>query len=134
MARRARQGVNITQIAVIAIVLVAVGLGLLFALSRSGDSMRSVSELQIDQYIQRGDSMGGTVWRLTGSIDEKIRWTPNDGQLVSVLIEQGGLRESLPVLVPPEFNEVSINVGDRFTIKVEVGEKHLLIARDLVRS
>ena len=51
-----------------------------------------------------------------------------------VLVEQGGVKESLPVLVPEEFKEISINIGDRFTFKVEVAEKQILIVRDLVRS
>ena len=134
MARRARQGVHVTQIAVIGALIVSVAVGLGFALTRTKDSMRSVSELDIAEYIEKGDSMGGTVWRLTGSIEKKVAWTRDRGQVVSVLIEQAALRESLPVFIPPEFNDQSINVGDRFTMKVEVGEKYLLVARDLVRS
>lgn len=101
-------------------------------LSRSKDSMRSVSELNVADYVNKGDSMGGTVWKLTGQIDEKLKWTADRGQFVSVLIEEASV--SLPVLVPPEFNDQNINIGDRFTIKVEVAEKQLLIARELIRS
>ena len=134
MARRARQGIHPLHIALIAGALAVLAGGALFMLSRSKDSLRSVSELSVSDYVQKGDSMGGTVWRVTGSIDEKVRWTPDRGQLVSVAVDQGGCSASIPVLVPPEFNDVSINIGDRFTFKVEVGEKQLLIVRDLERS
>lgn len=134
MARRARQGVNPVQIAIIAGIVAVVGGGLVFALTRTRDSMRSVSELDIAEYIEKGDSMGGTVWRVTGTVDKKERWTPDRGQLLNMSIDQGGLIEILPVLVPPDFNDLSINVGDRFTMKVEVGDKILLTALDIVRS
>ena len=134
MARRARQGINAVQIGIIAAALVGLAGGGVFLLSRSEDSMRSVSELNIVDYIQKGDSMGGTVWRVTGNVDEKVRWTADRGQLISVLVEQGGAKESLPIFVPDDFRETSINIGDRFTFKVEVAEKQLLIVRDLVRS
>jgi len=96
--------------------------------------MRSVSELDITNYIRSGNSMGGTVWRITGTIDEKLRWTRDRGQVVSVYIEQGATKESLPIIVPEKFKDQSINVGDRFTFKVEVAEKQFLIARELIRS
>lgn len=138
MARRARQGLSPIQITCIAIVLA--GVGLLAVLSftskffSSDNSMRSVSELDITDYITSGNSMGGTVWRVTGTIDEKLRWTRERGQVVSVYIEQGATKESLPIIVPKKFKDLSINVGDRFTFKVEVAEKQFLVARELVRS
>lgn len=105
-----------------------------FSSGNSSQSMRSVSELDITNYITSGNSMGGTVWRVTGTIDEKLRWTRERGQVVSVYIEQGATKESLPIIVPKKFKDLSINVGDRFTFKVEVAEKQFLVARELVRS
>ncbi len=134
MARRAQQGVSIAQIGTIAVVVAAVAGGIAFTLSRSGDSMRAVSELNITDYVQKGDSMGGTEWRITGTVESKLRWTPDRGQLLSVFVEQGNIKESLPVLVPPEFNDVNINVGDRLTLVVQVADEQVLEARDLKRS
>ena len=141
MARRARQGLSPIQITCIAIVLAGVGLlavlsftSKFFTSGNSSQSMRSVSELDITDYTTSGNSMGGTVWRVTGTIDEKLRWTRERGQVVSVYIEQGATKESLPIIVPKKFKDLSINVGDRFTFKVEVAEKQFLVARELVRS
>ena len=138
MARRARQGLSPIQITCIAIGIA--GAGLLAAVTFSSslfspdNSMRSVSELDITNYITSGNSMGGTVWRVTGTVDEKLRWTRDRGQVVSVYIEQGLTKESLPIIVPEKFKDMSINVGDRFTFKVEVAEKQFLVARELIRS
>lgn len=138
MARRARQGLSPIQMTCIAIGVVAVGLVAVLTFNSSlfspDNSMRSVSELDITNYITSGNSMGGTVWRVTGTIDEKLRWTRDRGQVVSVYIEQGATKESLPILVPEKFKDMSINVGDRFTFKVEVAEKQFLVASELVRS
>ncbi|MCH2058990.1 MAG: hypothetical protein MK183_00060 [Verrucomicrobiales bacterium] len=138
MARRARQGLSPIQITCIAVGLVGVGLVAVLTFSSSffspDNSLRSVSELNIGNYITSGNSMGGTVWRVTGTIDEKLRWTRDRGQVVSVYIEQGSTKESLPIVVPEKFKDISINVGDRFTFKVEVAEKQFLVARELVRS
>ena len=134
MARRARQGVNPAQIGIIAVIVAAIVGGIAFALTRTGDPMRAVSELDITDYVTRGDSMAGTEWKITGVIEEKLRWTPDQGQLVSVLVEQGNLREVLPVLIPPDFKEIKINIGDRFTILVHVPGKDPLEARQIERS
>lgn len=134
MARRARKGVDPTHIALGAIVLLGVVAALWFALGRSQGSMRSVSELDIAEYVNKGDSMGGTEWRLTGTIAEKIRWTPDRGQLVSVSVDTAAGNESVAVLIPAEFNDMSINIGDRFTMRVEVGEKTVLVANEIERS
>ena len=138
MARRARQGLSPIQITCIAVGLAGLGLAAIFTFNSSlfspDNSLRSVSELNISNYITSGTSMGGTVWRVTGTIDEKLRWTRDRGQVVSLYIEQGSTKESLPIVVPEKFKDLSINVGDRFTFKVEVAEKQFLIARDLIRS
>lgn len=115
-------------------IIAAVAGGSALVLTRSGDPMRAVSQLDIADYVARGDSMGGTEWKITGVIEAKLRWTPDHGQLVSVLVEQGNLKESLPILVPQEFKDVNINVGDRFTIRVYVPGKAPLEARQIERS
>jgi hypothetical protein len=134
MARRARQGVNPAQIGIIAVIVAAVVGGIAFALTRSSDSMRSVSELDITDYVTRGDSMAGTEWKITGVIEAKLRWTPDQGQLVSILVEQGNLKEVLPVLLPPEFKDMDVKIGDRFTMLVHVPGKKPLEARRIERS
>ncbi len=134
MARRARQGVSPIQIAVIVAAVAAVGGGLLFALNRSKDSLRAVSEMDVAEYVRNGTGMGGTEWKLTGTVKEKLSYTPDRGQIITVLVEQSGQRTELGVFIPPELNSVSINPGDRFTIRVEVDGETYLVARELIRA
>ncbi len=47
------------------------------------------------------------------------------------VIADGGNSDPLPLLVPPEFNSVNIQKSQRFSFKIEVGEKGILKVSDL---
>ena len=134
MARRARKGVDTGLILGIGAGLIVLGAIGFFVMNRSNDPMKGVTPLSVSDYKQSSDSLQGNTYKLTGTVMEKLLWTPEHGQVVRIDVSDTNGSGSLGVLVPPEFNGMNINVGETFTMKVEVIEKGKLVALELVKS
>lgn len=134
MARRARKGAPIGAILGIVAAIVLVGVAGAFVLNRTKDPFAGLTELNIRDFMENANSLSGNVYRLDGRVDDKLRWTPNEGQLVVIDVSNESGSGFIPVLVPSEFNGVNIARDDRFTLKVEVRSQGKLIALDLAKS
>jgi hypothetical protein len=116
--------------------LLAVGLvvaalaGGYFLFGRTSDPYRTLTPLPIPDYLQNSNSLRGNVYKLDATVGQSLAWSPTVGRLFSV--EANG--EVLPVLVPPQFNSVNIERGQRFYFKVEVGDHGILHAQDVKKS
>ncbi len=100
MARRARKGVESTQIMIIAAVVVALG-GLAFVVaSRSSDKFAGLTPLPIGEYMRNANSLSGNSYKLEGTVGAKARYTENNGQIIIVEVEDGGSVVDLGVYVP----------------------------------
>ena len=115
---------------VVALVLLAGALGggayLWVTLS---DPYRTLAPIDVAAYLQNADSLRGNVYKLTGTIDSELAWSPTQGRLFSVIADGG--TDVLPLLVPPELNHINIQKDQRFCFKIEVGEKGILKASDM---
>ena len=78
-------------------------------------------------YLENSNSLRGNVYKLDGTIAKSLEFSPANGRLFSV--EVGG--DLLPILVPPQFNSVNIERGQRFFFKIEVADKGILKAQDV---
>ncbi len=116
---------------VVALVLLAGALGggayLWMSLS---DPYRTLTPIDIGAYMDNADSLRGNVYKLTGTIDSELAWSPTDGRLYSVLAD-GGANDVLPLLIPPQFDSINIQKDQRFSFKIEVGDKGILKASDM---
>ena len=133
MARRAQKGINKLHIAIFALVIVGVGFLIVTIIGSPKDSMRTVTQLNVSDYIKEGTTLAGTEGTVTGVVAEKLRWTPDRGEMISVAVNLDNNQELLPIMVPPKFKDINIARGDKFTFKVEVGKEQLLITKDLKR-
>mgnify|MGYP003639701283 CR=1 FL=1 len=88
------------------------------------------SELNLDDYMNNANSMRGNAYRVTGKVEEQLKWTPSRGRLYSVTVTQG-TRSPIPILIPQSFSHVNIEKGSEFTFVVEVGNDGVLIAREI---
>ena len=114
---------------VVVLVLAALAGGY-FIFGRGNDPYRTLSSLPIQDYLQNSNSLRGNVYKLDAVVSQSLQWSPSVGRLFSV--EVNG--EMLPVLVPPQFNSVNIERGQRFFFKVEVGDHGILRADDVKKS
>jgi hypothetical protein len=80
--------------------------------------------------MENADSLRGNVYKLTGTIDSELAWSPTQGRLFSVLAD-GSKTDVLPLLIPPELDRVNIQKDQKFYFKIVVGDKGILTASDL---
>jgi hypothetical protein len=94
------------------------------------DPYRTLTPIDVATYLDSADSLRGNVYKLTGTIDSQLAWSPTQGRLFAVLAD-GGANDVLPLVIPPEFNSVNIQKDQRFSFKIQVGDKGILTASDL---
>ena len=127
MARRASSSAHPIWILFAAVlVLGAIGGGY-FLFSRASDPYRTMTPLPVADYLENSNSLRGNVYKLEATVSKSLDWSPTAGRLFSV--EVGA--DVLPVLVPPQFNAVNIERGQRYFFKIEVGDKGVLRAQDV---
>jgi hypothetical protein len=145
MSRRASSGINIGQILgiggallgflIAAILLVKVVGGDLFGGggSKKGGSkaLGHASDLQVDTYIDNGNSLRGNVYKVSGRVEEILKYTPDRGRLITLEASGSGEHSILPVLVPESFSSVNIDRGSEFTFVVRVDRGGILIAEEI---
>jgi len=94
------------------------------------DPYRTLTAIDVPTYMENADSLRGNVYKLTGTIDSELAWSPTQGRLFSVLAD-GSKTDVLPLLIPPELDRVNIQKDQKFYFKIVVGDKGILTASDL---
>ena len=94
------------------------------------DPYRTLTAIDVPTYMENADSLRGNVYKLTGTIDSELAWSPTQGRLFSVLAD-GSKTDVLPLLIPPELDRVNIQKDQKFDFKIVVGDKGILTASDL---
>jgi len=125
MPRRASSSVNPlwTMGAVIAILAASIAGGY-FLYGFVSDPYRTLQPLDVDSYLENSSSMRQNVYKLNCTVDNQLAWSRDAGRLISVETDPGG--EILPVLVPAKLNDVNIQKGQRFFLRIIVGDKGIL--------
>lgn len=136
MARRSKSNNNSKSHLAVYIIIAAAVIGALaagkFILDNRAQHFSGLSELPIADYKKNANSLSGNEYRLTGKITEKLKWTPDEGQLVSISVDQGeGGKGSIPILVPAEVDKVNLERGHSYTFKVEINREGLPVALDI---
>ena len=133
MARRASSSTNPILIAGIVIAVVAVIFGGKFLLTKKSTSFSDVSPLVVQDLLENGNSLRGNEYVVEGKIDEKLRWTPSSGQVVSIRVESSGGEEILPITLPDKFSKLNIEREQRYAFKVEFEQGGIPDATDVSR-
>ena len=131
MPRRAQKGINPMIMVLTAIIMIIIFVTVNFLLKSQKNSLRSVNQFNVADYIKEGSTLLGNEGIVTGTINEKLRWTAQRGEVVSLRVEN--INQLIPVLIPPSFKDINIAIGDRFTFKIEVGVAEVLTAKEIIR-
>ena len=129
MARRASSSAHPLWLLAAALLVVGAVAGGFVIHSRS-DPFRAVTSLPVKDYLDNSNSLRGNVYKLDATVSKSIDWSGSAGRLFAV--EAGG--EMLAVLVPPQFNSINIERGQRFVFKLEVAEKGVLRVQEVRKS
>ena len=132
MSRRAQKGINPMIIALTGIIIALIFVTIIFLLKAQKNSIRSVNKFNVNDYIKEGSTLLGTEGIVTGTVNEKLRWTTNRGEVISLRVEE--INQLIPILIPPSFRDLNISIGDRFTFRIEVGNSEVLTAKEIIRK
>jgi len=130
MSRRASSSAHpgwILAAVLLAVLAVAGGYAIYGKIS---DPFRTLSPLPVQDYLQSSNSLRGNVYKVEATIEKAIEWSRTAGRLFAV--EVGG--DMLPILVPPEFNDINIERGQRYRFRLKVAEKGVLRAEGVKKS
>lgn len=136
MARRSKSKSNHKSNLVVYLIIAAAAVGVLaigkIMLDKRAQHFSGLSELSVADFKQNANSLSGNEYRLTGKITEKLKWTPDNGQLISLSVEQGGdSHGNIPVMVPPNIDKVNLERGHTYTFKLEINREGLPVALDV---
>ncbi|MGJ8644851.1 MAG: hypothetical protein ACSHX9_15695 [Luteolibacter sp.] len=133
MARRASSSTNPGLIVGIVIAIGALIYGGKTLMSGKSSGFDDVTPLVVDDLLENGNSLRGNEYVVEGSIDEKLRWTSDDGQVVSVRVESSNGEEIIPIRVPQKFSELNIEREQRYAFKVEFEKGGIPVATGVSR-
>ncbi|MEI6674674.1 MAG: hypothetical protein WCO57_05810 [Verrucomicrobiota bacterium] len=92
-----------------------------------------VSPLNVEDFLENGNSLRGNEYSLTGKIDEKLRWTTKRGQIVSLRVSTPGGDELIGVEIPPDFNNLNIEREQRYALRIKVRQGGIPVATAVTR-
>jgi hypothetical protein len=130
MARRASSSVHPVWMLVAAALLVAALAAGYVLFGKLSDPYRTMTPLPVEDYLKNSNSLRGNVYKLEAKVTQSLEWSPTAGRLFSV--DADG--EELPILVPPQFNNVNIERDQQFFFKIEVSDKGILKAQDVKKK
>ena len=133
MARRASShihpGIIIGAIAAIAVAVIA-GKSLI---GKKSASFGEVKKLSVDELLENGNSLRGNEYVIEGEIDEKLQWTTDRGQLVSVKVEAPGGDEFVGIEIPSEFSKLNIDTKQKYAFRVKFRQGGIAVATGVNR-
>lgn len=128
MPRRASShlhpGIIIGAVAAIVVAVVA-GKSLL---GKKSESFAEVSKLSISEILENGNSLRGNEYVIEGQIDEKLQWTTNRGQFVSVKVTVPGGDEFVGIEIPQQFNKFNIDIKQKYAFRVKFRQGGIPVA------
>jgi len=127
MARRKNSSINpVWLLLAVGLILIAF-VGSRFFLSSGSDPYRTIAALDVSAYMENANSLRGNIYKAEGEVSNSLAWSPTAGRLIAVDVE----KETIPVLVTPEFNAINIQKGQKFRFVLEVDPKGVLKTKKL---
>ena len=133
MARRASSRINpaylIGAAAGIAVAIFA-GKSLL---GKKTATFGNVSKLSMEEYLENANQLRGSGYVVEGQIEEKLQWTSDRGQLISLKVETPGGNEFIGVNIPAGFNNLNIEAKQQYTFRVKILQSGVAVATGINR-
>ena len=134
MSRRASTQPKLHWFALVLVLITAATAGGYYLFQQVKDPYRTIQSLEVHAYMDNANSLRGNVYKIEGVVQSSLAWSPVKGRLFSVEIGTDRDPGYVPVLVPPNLNQLNIQKGQRFRLKVEVIENGILQVLDLQKS
>jgi hypothetical protein len=134
MSRRASSRTGPGALLLLGLCAVLAGAGGFWLHQRSGDPFRALQVLDVAAYLEDANSLRGNVYKVEGTVQNSLGWSPTGGRLFAFEVEGKAGTEILPVLIPAQFNSVNVQKGQRFHVRIEVIKDGVLVAGALEKS
>ncbi len=136
MARRSKSKSNSKSHLVVYLIIGVAVIGALvagkFILGKRAQHFADLSELSISDFQAGATSLSGNKYRVTGKITQKEKWTPDQGQLIGVSVDQGEKgKGNIPIFVPAGIDKTNLTRGQSYTFKVEINREGLPVALEI---
>ncbi len=129
MSRRASSKIHPGWI-VLCFMLVGIAIAVGWMLFRNvQDPYRTTAILDTQLYLENANSLRGNTYRVTGTIRNFIRGN-RSGRLFSIDVDDAN-KSVLPILVPQSLNQINIQRGQTFAIRLTVDENGILHVEEL---
>ncbi len=132
MARRASSGISPGILIGIAIFVAAAFFGGKALLGKKSDSVVG-AKIDMSDIMENANQLRGNEYVIEGTVDEKLRWTPDRGQVVSLKVEVPGGSEYVGVEIPAKFSDLNVEREQRYSIKVKFRQGGIPVATDINR-
>jgi hypothetical protein len=133
MARRASSSTNPVLLAVIGVAIIALVIVGKILMTKKAESFSDAFPLDVKAFLEDGNAFRGDEFFIEGKIDEKLRWTPSDGQIVSIRVKTPGGEEIIPVRIPNKFSDLNIDREQSYAFKIDIKEGGIPIATAIKR-
>jgi hypothetical protein len=102
-------------------------------LGKKTGSFENVEALNVQELLENGNSLRGNEYVIDGQIDEKLQWTSDRGQFVSVRVDTPGGPEFVGIRIPAEFTKLNIETKQKYSFKVSFQEGGIAVATGVSR-
>mgnify|MGYP001548057767 CR=1 FL=1 len=134
MPRNANRSVPSSWIITL-IVLVAIMTASIYLLkSFFSDQYRGIPELPVTQYIENALSLRGNFYKITGTVENQLGWSDKSGRLFSFESKVDGKPFHVGILLPVNLDQINVQKGQSFEIKVKVVDNGLLQAEQIRKA
>jgi hypothetical protein len=133
MARRASSSLNpgiVIGAAAAVVVAIFAGKSLL---GKKSASFGDVARLSIEDLLENGNSLRGNEYLVEGQVDEKLQWTTDRGQLVSIRVDTPAGDEFIGIEIPAEFNNLNIDTKQKYAFRVKFRQGGIAVATGINR-
>jgi len=132
VARRSKSTIKPVWIIVAVSLIILAFVGSKFFIGATSDPFRTVQELDVQAYLENANSLRSNVYKIEGEVVNSLAWSKENGRLIAISVDGG--KGVLPVLVPPAFEQINIQKGQKFIFLLEVDDKGILRAKKLVKA
>ena len=133
MARRASSGINPGLLIGIGAAVVVAFFGGKALLAKKDDSFANVPKLNVEDFMENGNSLRDNEYLLEGTIDDKFFSESSENQLASVKVGEGASARFVGVEIPSKLLSANIEREKRYAIKVKIRQGGIPVATGINR-
>lgn len=133
MPRRASSKPNpVILIGVAAVIAVAVFAGISLV-GKKPASFTDVAALNMEDMLENGHMLRGNEYAVEGMVDEKLQWTADRGQVVSLRVETPGGDEFVAIEIPPDLGTTNIEIRQKYAFRLKFRQGGIAVATGINR-